>query len=298
MPDTNIKKLYSIYFVDWLLDAGDVNLLSLGDWFDERILNVIVFKDLVSKEVSLLSEDSLARLVGGASEELNETDQAKMMKDDATFRKLAKTAPAEVTGPRNRDFTLWALGLRPRLFADFDFWGKFDEFSLDELVWLSTGLDPRSASLEKELLRGAKINIFPLAEMERRRTLIARAFPKALRDNIKAVEFHNWGLSVGLKWHAGFHVMINSAAARVGVEPTQASSSELTERTMQPLEFRTAARIIAAIAIDAYGHVPNQKRSPTTKDILDACHKAGLSVTNDTILKYLRAGTEQIEDQS
>jgi hypothetical protein len=237
MPDTNIKKLYSIYFVDWLLDAGDVNLLSLGDWFDERILNIIVFKDLVSKEVSLLSEDSLARLVGGASEELNEIDQANMMKDDATFRKLAKTAPAEVTGPRNRDFTLWALGLRPRLFADFDFWGKFDEFSLDELVWLSTGLDPRSASLEKELLRGAKINIFPLAEMERRRTLIARAFPKALRGNIKAVEFHNWGLSVGLKWHAGFHVMINSAAARVGVEPTQASSSELTERTMQPLEF-------------------------------------------------------------
>jgi hypothetical protein len=260
-----------------------------------------VFKGLVSKEVGLLSENSLARLVVGASEELGETDQANMMKDDATFRKLAKTAPAEVTGPINRHFTLWALGLRPQMFAHFGYWGKFDEFSLDELVWLSTGLGPHSDSFEKELLKGARINIFPIAEMERRRTLIARAFPKARRGNIKAVEFHNWGASVGLKWHAGFHVMINSAAARVGqdgVEPTQVSSSERTERTLQPREFRTAARIIAAIAIDAYGYVPNQSRNPTTKDIIDACHKAGPTVTNDTILKYLRAGAAQIEDQS
>ncbi|WP_424176589.1 hypothetical protein [Yoonia sp. TsM2_T14_4] len=80
MPDTNLRKLYSLYFAEWLLDAGDVNLLSLGDHFAERILKIIVFKDLVEKEVGLLSEDRVARLVGGPDQELDDADQANMIR--------------------------------------------------------------------------------------------------------------------------------------------------------------------------------------------------------------------------
>jgi hypothetical protein len=301
MPDTNIRKLYSLYFAEWLLDAGDVNLLSLGDHFDERILKIVVFKDLVEKEVGLLSEGRVARLVGGQDQELDDADQANMIRDDTKFRKLARTAPAEVRNSRNQEFALWALGLRPKMFADFDYWCKFDKFSLDELVWLSTGLSPQSASTEKELQRLARAHTFPLAEIERRRALIIRAFPQAQRVHVKAVEFCDWASRVGLKWHTGFHEMVEAAAIRVGQDragPTKMPATGSSERAMQPRQFRTAAKIITAIAIDAYGHVPNEVRSKTTKDILDACDKAGLTVSNDTILKFLRAGEAQMEDPS
>ena len=63
MSDIPIRKLYSLYFADWLLYAADENLLSLGDPFDERISKILSFKQLVEKEVGLLSEERIARLV-------------------------------------------------------------------------------------------------------------------------------------------------------------------------------------------------------------------------------------------
>jgi hypothetical protein len=301
MSDIPIRKLYSLYFADWLLYAADVNLLSLGDPFDERISKILSFKQLVEKEVGLLSEERIARLVGRSNEEMHDSEQTEIIGDDARFRELSKAAPSEIINSRNQDFTLWALGLRPQILADFEYWGKFDKFALDELVWLSTGLTPQSASTEKALQKGVKVNVFPLAEIARRRELIVRAFPQSQRGHVKAVEFHDWASRVGLKWHAGFHEMIEAAASRVEqdrLEPAQLPSTGRPERIMQPREFNTAAKIITAIAIDAYGYAPNQPRSKTTKDILDACDRAGLSVSNDTILKFLRAGAAQIEDPS
>jgi hypothetical protein len=299
MSDTNVKKLCSLYFCEWLLDVGDANLLSLGDAFDKRISKIIAFKGTVSKEIGMLPEDRLARLVNSSPKEQNDTYQAEALEDDKRFRELAKAAPAEVSNSRNQSFVIWALGLRPGVFADFQYWEKFDEFSLNELVWLSTGLTPQNASTEKELERVARTHIFPLGEISRRRNLIIRAFSKAHYRNIEALEFKDWMSRVGFSAHPLFHGMIEVAALRSNhLKPTSSleNPSDSFERLMQPREFRTAARIITAMAIDVYGHVPNQKRNKSTKDILDACDKAGLSVSNDTILKFLRAGDGQVDD--
>lgn len=299
MSDTNVKKLCSLYFCEWLLDAGDANLLSLGDIFDERISKIIAFKETVSKEVDMISEERLFRLVNSSSMEMNDSDHAETIEDDQRFRELGKAAPAEVSNSKNQSFAIWALGLRPRVFADFQYWEKFDEFSLNELVWLSTGLSPQDATAEKELRRDARTHVFPLGEVARRRTLIIRAFSKAQNRNVEALEFQEWTSRVGFKAHPLFHEMLETAALRsnhLKPETAPETRSDSSERMMQPREFRTAARIITAMAIDVYGHVPNQKRNKSTKDILDACDKAGLSVSNDTILKFLRAGDGQVDE--
>ena len=74
MSDIPIRKLYSLYFADWLLYAADENLLSLGDPFDERISKILSFKQLVEKEVGLLSEERIARLVGRSNEEMHDAE--------------------------------------------------------------------------------------------------------------------------------------------------------------------------------------------------------------------------------
>ena len=56
MSDANVRKLYSLYFCEWLLDAGGLNLLSLGETFEKRISDIIAFKAVVANEIKLLSE--------------------------------------------------------------------------------------------------------------------------------------------------------------------------------------------------------------------------------------------------
>lgn len=299
MSVTNIRKLYSIYFCEWLLDAGEENILSLGIVFDERISDIIAFKATVAKEVSLISVEGLAFLVGNSSELMDDSTHTKNLQVDRKLRELAKSAPAEIAVSEKQDFALWALGLRPRVLADFNYWGKYDQFSIVELVWLSAGLAPRSASYEVKLFKKCRAHLFPLAEMERRRGLISRAFPMIQPGYIGGLEFHAWASQVEFIAHTGFHEMIKATASRIEknlIGPTQTSPSKSLGREMQPREFRTAAKIITAMAVDVYGHVPNQKRSTTTKDIIDACDRAGLSVSNDTILRFLRAGEEQMDD--
>ena len=113
MFEKNVRKLYSLYFYcEWLHDAGDKNLLSLGKEFDERIANLLAFKRAVEKEISLLSEDELARLVGNSTEDVSDDDQATTIRHDKIFCDLARAAPAEVIQSSKQAFALWALDLR------------------------------------------------------------------------------------------------------------------------------------------------------------------------------------------
>jgi hypothetical protein len=55
-------------------------------------------------------------------------------------------------------------------------------------------------------------------------------------------------------------------------------------------EIDKIAQLFTAIAIDAYGFRPDQKRSPIPKEITDIAARLGLSVTADTVRKYLKRG--------
>lgn len=44
MSDINIRKLYSLYFCEWLLDVGEENSLSLGEAFGATCEEEVAFK--------------------------------------------------------------------------------------------------------------------------------------------------------------------------------------------------------------------------------------------------------------
>lgn len=299
MVEQRIRKIYSLYFCEWLFEAGDENLLSLGNRFNDRISDIIAFKAVVTREIEALSSTTLDALTNGSQNEQNDADHAVTLKADKHLIAVARTAPVEIRTSKGIDFTLWALGLRPMVFADYNYWAKFDKYTVDELVWLSTGLTPKSRADELKLEQSGRLQIFPLAEIERRRNLIERAFPAKLRTHIGAHEFQSWVHRTDFEAHEAFINMVEESSRKIDVlDIAKGSTPALPDsgKTLQPREFRTAARIITAMAIDVYGYVPNQKRSKTTKDILDACDKAGLSVSKDTIVKFLRAGEMQQDE--
>jgi hypothetical protein len=213
---------------------------------------------------------------------------------------LANAAPAEVKTSRNLDFTIWALGLRPDVFADYNYWSKFDSYSVQELAWLSTGLPPHDLAAETQFQKSFTLNAYPLAEISRRRQLMERAFIGGRKIRVTSNNFRQWAASVGFEGHEKFQDMIEISAGRYQAQPQKKTiphdvETESRDSKMQPRQFQTAAKIIAAMAVDCYGYVPNQKRSKATKDILDACDRAGLTVSNDTILKFLRAADKSIQ---
>lgn len=300
MNETSVRKFYSLYFAEWLFDIGDRNLLSLGDAFDKRISKIIETKSLIDNEVGLIKQDIFAALVWSTSEPKAEVDQSEVIKADKHFTMLAKTAPAEVRTSKNLDFTIWALGLRPDVFADYSYWSKFDSYSVQELAWLSTGLPPYDLAAETQFQKSFILNAYPLAEISRRRQLIERAFIGGRKIGVTSNDFRQWAASVGFEGHEKFQDMIEISADRYPARTQKETIShdvatESSDSKMQPRQFQTAAKIIAAMAVDCYGYVPNQKRSKATKDIINACDRAGLTVSNDTILKYLRAADKAIQ---
>ncbi|MEO9863549.1 MAG: hypothetical protein ABJO29_13235 [Yoonia sp.] len=299
MSDPKLRKLYSIYFRDWLLDIGNSNLLSLGETFDQRASEVVKFGRRIADFVSTIPEDVLCRLIDSSIGVETAVQRETVLQFDRELIELSKLAPVEIRIGKENDLVIIALGARPKAFADFSYWVKFDALTLDELVWLSTGLTPKTPDGEKELQKGARTRIFPLAEVAARKKLFLRAFPIAQGGPVSVAVFRDWARRVDLKYHPSFHDMLETAAQRVSdIENTsaRATSSQSKSKIMQPREFRSAAKIITAMAVDLYGHVPGQKRSKSTKDIVDACLKAGLEVSNDTILKFLRAGDDLIDD--
>ncbi len=59
---------------------------------------------------------------------------------------------------------------------------------------------------------------------------------------------------------------------------------------LNPAERKTVAKLIFAMAVDCYGYDPTQKQSPTTKAIMEAAARADVSITEDTIRKWLKKG--------
>lgn len=67
----------------------------------------------------------------------------------------------------------------------------------------------------------------------------------------------------------------------------QGPRDDITER-----ERNTVSKIILGMAMDTYGYVPNGGHSGTAREIAKVLEDRGLSVTDDTIRKYLNIGVE------
>jgi hypothetical protein len=136
-----------------------------------------------------LKHEIFSALVSGSSGSNADVDHSEVIKADKHFVMLADAVPGEVRTRRNLDFTIWALGLRPDVFADYSYWSKFDSYSIQELAWLSTGLPPHDLAAETQFQKSFTLNAYPLAEISKRRQLMERAFIGARKIRVASNDF-------------------------------------------------------------------------------------------------------------
>lgn len=188
---------------------------------------------------------------------------------------------------------------RDRTFAKYDYWGKAAYLSMDEALWLSVGLEPLKEFervLEGQSTRAGKID--PVVEhMKAQRELLRRSF--GYGQKVKAQSMLSWINSVGHDVHPGFRRMLETVVGRTSVTPAAvmeavASPASIEAKRIDPRERLSMAKLLVAVAIDAYGFDPKAKRSPIPKELEGIAARLGLEITDDTIRSYLRLGAEQL----
>lgn len=180
---------------------------------------------------------------------------------------------------------------RSKDLADFIHWGRSEFLSVDEITWLSVGLEPR-----EKFIRFAKpskrTDLAPKPDevieyMTRHRELIRRKFdPRNFGDHpdLKDVQF--WMQQVNLDVHSGFIDMLET---RTTNSSEAAQNSEPSKRPHKR-ELDTVTQLFTVMAMEYYGYRPEDKRSPTPKEIVDAAAARGIEISDDTVRKYLRIG--------
>lgn len=70
----------------------------------------------------------------------------------------------------------------------------------------------------------------------------------------------------------------------------------LAANTLNPSERKSLLKLVFVMAVDCYGYDPNDKKSPVTHDILEAASKADMSISSDTVRKWLKEGATLRKD--
>lgn len=266
----------------------------MGEEYRQAMFRLLLKRDKMSKqirtELSQFPPEQLEQSFGPGgkklSEEANQFVAGYRREVEATFGRLKPwyTAPL----------------FRTKQLADFEYWSKHEFLSLDEVVWLSVGFEPEEkfvASIKEFDDRGSRQKPDEVTTyMSRHREIIRRKFdPYNQRHKPKFGELFAWINEVNLTVHSGFYDLIMHKAAAAG----NASQPDLTHKDDGKFDGRERAsmvKLIAAMAIDAYGFDPTEKRSDIPNEIEGIADRLGLNLTSKTIRKYLREGSEKLPE--
>lgn len=306
MPDVNteelIKKAVERHFVDWAYLPYSGCLLKLGDKFESQVDDLVQTRDLqVEKFETYITDFSNNELLVAAGGRDIEVEGFGLVENElAELRKSAFAAMPE----RSRG-KLIAMGAYPDELADYKHWALRDKFTNDEFVWLSIGLEPVAYLSDflgngsgKAIERQTDIGI----EANRRKQIFDRSrdfdpFSKSVAIDVA----HDWFAKVELATPDGFAPMLETGWKRLRGEiegqPEKAMTNSI-EKSPDPREIRSMARLITAIAIAEYGYDPTVKRSPIPNRIESICALHGLEVTADTIRRYLKIGGDIAVDEA
>lgn len=189
---------------------------------------------------------------------------------------------------------------RTKNLADYEHWARSEFLTIDEVVWLSVGLEPSQQvidMIEPYDRRGTKQKRDNVAVyMSRHKETIRRKFdPHGMSKNPDLEVLRDWIVSVDLKVHPGFTSMLEN---KLNLSSSPAHVSNLPE-SLKPMEDReklSMSKLIAAMAIDGYGYDPKARRSDIPNEIQGIADRMGLEISGNTIRKYLKMGSELIPD--
>ncbi len=202
----------------------------------------------------------------------------------------------------NENIFQWYLaGLgRPDCLADFSYWSKMARYEVVELTLLSMGFEPTLYFRDRfEPQQMKRKNVAPTDKYAlRRHEMFTRQFPPRL-GNVSPRDLAHWVREVDLDAHPAFLRMIDTIEmrlqGRVSPKPKQADLEAPDEdRKPEAREVVSLAKLITAMAIDGYGYAPASRRSPIPKEIQDIADRLGLSLSGDTIRKYLQIGAKYL----
>lgn len=181
--------------------------------------------------------------------------------------------------------------------ADFDYWTKMPKFDLGELTCLSVGISPAEYSwdrLFKMSTSKEREQFWPALEflLKRYEQLYRKFGLHGRNGSVRPREFIDWAAQFEFEVHPGFWEPLkkfhhSKLTPGLAVGPT----IKLDKR-----EIDSIAQLFTAMAIEQFGYNPKQARSPITKEIAELAASMGMSISDDTVLKYLRIGARFISE--
>lgn len=220
---------------------------------------------------------------------------------------------------------------QPSAVADYNYWAKASYWTLDEAVALALGKNPEKVS-PSTIAQYHHVSPFPQT-FHRLKNLAVRAkgvgklfdpvypsifvnwateneieLPPEMREAVsKITQLQTWqeiskkqaevieqlqhivsGLRAELEEARGAFISPIATTSDLPTAPTEKPQS-VTERD-------NMLKVILAVAMDAYGHDPQAKRSTATKDIQSALHTAGLNLSDDTIRRFIKQAEERLDE--
>lgn len=198
-----------------------------------------------------------------------------------------------------KNLSIWtSAGLGdPKLLAEYAHWSQMAFLQLEEALWLSVGLEPQaifSATLnDKKIHTDLEVQI--VAFLKRRQELLRREFnPNRYESRHGAKAIKAWIERVSLAVHPEFYQMLEVMVGRA-LPTEQTSTKPIIPTAMEGERFdnreRTSlAKLIVSMAMDFYGYVPSDARSPIPAEIQGYAAKQGIDIDVDTVRKYLKLG--------
>lgn len=182
--------------------------------------------------------------------------------------------------------------------ADFPFWARMAYVSVREAACLSVGVGPDDfPQADLDAIRKVSATArWPAHDfLLRRIDQMQRAFdPAGYGWRIDPGSFLSWVDRVEFEVHPEYLRLLRAFHGREASRTDSLAASEngnsASSGRENPREVDTMARLFLVIAMEKLGYDPKNRRSSIAKAIVDMASKHGISVSEDTVRKYLRRG--------
>lgn len=181
--------------------------------------------------------------------------------------------------------------------ADFTYWSKMASFTIHELLCLSVGVEPDSFDSStvarfSRFQKSALDAFWPaMAFLARRREQLVRQFSGGDDDRrVSPKQFLAWIEKTGFETHPAFLDPLQG----IHVGDVRPASGPAEPTRQDPREVDTIAQLFTAMAIKRYRYDPRAERSEVPRKISDLAASMGMTVTPETVRKYLKKGAELI----
>ncbi|MBL4768164.1 MAG: hypothetical protein JKY94_10685 [Rhodobacteraceae bacterium] len=274
---------------------------SLLSWTPPNITKSVgpfqpeIFQDIYRrrKEVIESCQEKLAAYSDDQFFELVSSDPLSPNQIELNWERFEETEIGKMT---QSEPVWYAAGFgHPNYTADFDYWSQSPCYTNHEALLLSLGVEPQHFTerqldmMEEKAQKGTEL--WPsLHYMLRRREQFKRQFSKPFDPSrIYPQKLFTWFALVDLDVPKEF---TSHYVTHLGDQP-HGQVEQLAKRPHKR-ELDTIAQLFTVMAIEYFGYRPQDARSPTSKEIVDAAAKAGIEISDDTVRKYLRLGASFI----